>query len=122
LLAGFAEHARIDYLNAHGTATQANDAVEAEAVLEVFGPADRQPLINSTKGILGHTLGASGAIETAVTALSLHRANVHPNATRDPLPDLRLPLEITEARLEHALTVSYGFGGHNAGLLLKRYG
>jgi 3-oxoacyl-[acyl-carrier-protein] synthase II len=111
---------RIDYLNAHGTGTETNDAVEAAVIQTIFGNADTQPLINSTKGILGHTLGASGAIEAAVAALSVRHDLVHGNLTDDPLENLNLPLHPTERLINNALTVSYGFGGHNAALLLGK--
>jgi 3-oxoacyl-[acyl-carrier-protein] synthase II len=112
---------KIDYLNTHGTGTVANDAIEARAIQTVFGDRARQPLLDSTKGLLGHTLGASGAIEAAVTALALARGGIHGNRTEDPLEDLNLPLGRLEAPLEHAISVSYGFGGHNGALLFKRY-
>jgi 3-oxoacyl-[acyl-carrier-protein] synthase II len=112
---------RIDYLNAHGAGTVANDQVEAKAIQTVFGGRERQPLVNSTKGILGHTLGASGAIEAAVTALSVSGGTVHGNLTQDPREDLNLPLENVKRPIDNALSVSYGFGGHNGGLLLTRY-
>jgi 3-oxoacyl-[acyl-carrier-protein] synthase II len=112
---------RIDYLNAHGAGTVANDQVEAKAIQTVFGGRERQPLVNSTKGILGHTLGASGAIEAAVTALSVSGGTVHGNLTQDPMEDLNLPLENVKRPIDNALSVSYGFGGHNGGLLLTRY-
>jgi 3-oxoacyl-[acyl-carrier-protein] synthase II len=111
---------RINYLNTHGTGTLANDQVEAEAIRAVFGEPARQPWINSTKGILGHTLGASGAFEAAVTALSVSHGTVHANLTDDPMVDLNLPLESVKSRIDNALSVSYGFGGHNGGLLLAR--
>ncbi len=120
LLGALAAGRKIDYLNAHGTGTVANDNIEATAIRTVFGDAPGQPLINSTKGILGHTLGASGAIEAAVTALSLARGRVHGNALSAPMDNLNLPLAATECPLETAITVSYGFGGHNAGLVLKK--
>jgi 3-oxoacyl-[acyl-carrier-protein] synthase II len=60
---------RIDYLNAHGTGTETNDAVEEAVIQTIFGDANTQPLVNSTKGILGHTFGTSGALEAAVTAI-----------------------------------------------------
>jgi 3-oxoacyl-[acyl-carrier-protein] synthase II len=120
LVAELASGQQVDYMNAHGTGTTQNDLIEAQVIQELFGRKDEQPLINSTKGILGHTLGASGAIEAAVTALSIARGTVHGNLTSEPLDDLNLPLESQGCRIERALTVSYGFGGHNAGLLLTR--
>jgi 3-oxoacyl-[acyl-carrier-protein] synthase II len=110
----------IDYLNAHGTGTVPNDEIEARAIQAVFGDSHQQPLINSTKGILGHTLGASGAIETAVAALSIKHSMVHGNLTRDPIDNLNLPKDPVETPVETVLSVSYGFGGHNGGLLLGK--
>jgi 3-oxoacyl-[acyl-carrier-protein] synthase II len=121
LLSELAAGQKIDYLNSHGTATVANDQIEAESIRAVFGTQSNQPLINSTKGILGHTLGASGAIEAAVTALSIARSSVHGNLTLDPVDDLNLPLQSVNCEVRAAISVSYGFGGHNAGLLLTRF-
>ena len=121
LLADLSAGRAIDYLNAHGTGTLANDEVEARAIQSVFGDVSTQPLINSTKGILGHTLGASGAIEAAVTALSVRRGTVHGNLMEEPMENLNLPLDCVERPIKNALSVSYGFGGHNGGLLLTHY-
>ncbi|MFH1876189.1 MAG: beta-ketoacyl-[acyl-carrier-protein] synthase family protein [Candidatus Omnitrophota bacterium] len=112
---------RIDYLNAHGSGTLGNDGIEAEAIAEVFGPKERQPYINSTKGILGHTLGASGALETAVTALSIRKAQVHGNSVPDPRENLNLVDKSIESEVNIAISTSYGFGGHNAGIVLKKH-
>jgi 3-oxoacyl-[acyl-carrier-protein] synthase II len=112
---------RIDYLNAHGTATIANDEIEARVIQHVFGAKEKQPYINSSKGILGHSIGASGALEAAITALAIKESRIHGNITCDPLDNLNLPLESIDASIEYALTASYGFGGHNALLLLRRY-
>lgn len=111
----------IDYLNAHGTATIANDDIEAKVIQRIFGAKSTQPYINSTKGVLGHSIGASGALEAAITAISLKDSRIHGNLTSDPMDDLNLPLETLEAPIEYALSASYGFGGHNALILLKRY-
>ena len=112
----------IDYLNAHGSGTLVNDNIEAEAIAEVFGSKERQPYINSTKGILGHTLGASGALETAVTALSIKESQVHGNSVPDPRENLNLVDKSIEAEINVAISTSYGFGGHNAGIVLKKHG
>ena len=120
LLRDLAAGRRIDYLNAHGTGTAANDEVEARAIKAVFGGRESQPWINSTKGILGHTLGASGAIEAAVAALAIARGAIHGNLTEAPMDDLNLPLESFQAPVSGAISVSYGFGGHNGGLYLRK--
>lgn len=112
---------RPNYMNAHGTATLTNDEIEAKAIIEFFGKAEAQPLINSTKGILGHTVGGSGAIEAAVTALSVFTNQIHSNRADMPIPHLNLASQTMDAKIERAISVSYGFGGHNAGLLLGKY-
>lgn len=112
---------RIDYFNAHGTATQTNDEIEAKVIVNCFGSANNQPYINSTKGILGHTIGGSGAIETAVTALSIYTDTVHKNFADNQIPNLNLATRTIKSNIEKAITVSYGFGGHNAGLLIGKY-
>jgi 3-oxoacyl-[acyl-carrier-protein] synthase II len=110
----------IDYLNAHGTGTETNDEVEALAIQKIFGDARQQPLISSTKGIIGHTLGASGAIGAAATALSIAHDAVHGNLTDEQIENLNLPVSSLKTAVHRALTVSYGFGGHNAALLLGK--
>lgn len=111
----------IDYLNAHGSGTVVNDDIEAEAIAEVFGPKEHQPYINSTKGILGHTLGASGALETAVTALSIKESQIHGNSVPDARENLNLVDKSIHTQVNMAISTSYGFGGHNAGIVLKKY-
>jgi len=112
---------KVNYLSAHGTATIANDDIEAKVIRRIFGNKNTQPFINSTKGILGHSIGASGALEVAVAALSIKESRVHGNITTDPLDNLNLPLDTIETPIDIALSASYGFGGHNALILLKRY-
>ena len=111
----------IDYVNTHGTGTELNDATERDALCTVFGTGAHQPLLNATKGLIGHTLGASGAIETAVCALSIVNEEIHGNRCSNPLPGLNLPEDNLKTAIREALTVSFGFGGHNCGLVLKRY-
>lgn len=110
--------ARIDYVNAHGTATEINDAVEAGILADTFR-AD--VLVNSSKSILGHPIGAAGALEFAVTVLSLARQQVHGCVNLDePIADLNFCRQSASATLDYAMTHSFGFGGHNAGLVLRR--
>jgi 3-oxoacyl-[acyl-carrier-protein] synthase II len=111
----------IDYLNSHGTGTPVNDAIEARIIKEVFGCRNAQPLIDSTKGVIGHTIGASGAIEAAVVALSIKESMIHGNAVPDPIEDLNLAVRNQSLPIRYAISTSYGFGGHNAGLLFERY-
>jgi len=110
---------KIDYINTHGTGTQVNDEIESKFIENMFG---KKPLVNSTKSILGHTLGASGAIETAVTALSIKNKTTHISKNIDnPVRDLNFVLKPGSFDIKYALTQSFGFGGHNACLVLKEY-
>lgn len=112
---------KIDYFNVHGTATTLNDEFEQLLVKDVFGKESDQPLVNSTKGTLGHTIGASGAIEAAVTAMSLKYSKVHRNESEDNFEGINLVTESRAADIKTALSASYGFGGHNAALLMKKW-
>lgn len=112
---------KVDYLNAHGTATITNDDIEAKVIQRIFGDKSNQPYINSTKGVLGHSIGASGALEAAITALSIKESRIHGNLTSEPMDNLNLPLETIKTPIKYALSASYGFGGHNALILFKRY-
>jgi 3-oxoacyl-[acyl-carrier-protein] synthase II len=108
----------IQYVNAHGTSTLQNDPIEAGILKRVF---PSRPLVNSTKGLLGHTIGASGAIEFIVTILSMRDQRVHGSRNLDdPVVDLNYPRGARAAAIEFASTHSFGFGGHNAGLVLER--
>ncbi len=112
-------HADRHYINAHGTGTLANDVVETDVIGHVFG---RDVLVNSTKSLIGHTIGASGAIEALVTVLSLKEQRTHGcNNLEEPLTDLNFAREATSIPMDAALTQSFAFGGHNAGLVLKRF-
>lgn len=112
---------KIDYMNSHGTGTLLNDETEAKVIKEIFGSKKDQPVINSTKGILGHSIGASGALEIAVTALSIDQSRIHANLMEEPMEDLNLNLETQEIEINYALSTSYGFGGHNSAILLQKY-
>ncbi len=108
----------VDYINAHGTGTQNNDALEAEVIERVFG---RRPLVNATKSLLGHTIGASGAFEALVTALSLHDGTTHVcKNLEDPVRDLNFVRHVEAHDLRVGLSQSFAFGGHNAAVVLRR--
>jgi 3-oxoacyl-[acyl-carrier-protein] synthase II len=112
-------HVDIHYINAHGTGTQANDSVETEVIGRVFG---HDVIVNSTKSLIGHTIGASGAIEALVTVMSLRDQKTHVcKNLEEPLADLKFARDATPAPMQAALTQSFAFGGHNAGLVLKRF-
>jgi 3-oxoacyl-[acyl-carrier-protein] synthase II len=115
----------VTYVNAHGTSTQLNDKVETLALKQVFGSHAKRLAVSSTKSMCGHLLGASGAIELAVSALTLARGQVHPTINqehRDPDCDLDyVPNTARDMHVTHAISNSLGFGGHNTCLLLGRY-
>jgi 3-oxoacyl-[acyl-carrier-protein] synthase II len=114
--------AAVGYVNAHGSSTPLNDATETAALKTVFGAHARRLAVSGTKGYYGHPLGASGAIETAITALALARGWLPPTlnlAVPDAACDLDyLPGGGRSARPDVALTNSFGFGGVNASLVL----
>ncbi len=108
----------IDYLNTHGTGTIQNDEIESQMISDIFG---KKPILNSTKSLIGHTLGASGAIEASVTALSLQNGTVHPSLNiENPVRDLNFARTMRHEPLNNAMTQSFAFGGHNAGLILTK--
>jgi len=113
--AGLSEKA-IDYINSHGTGTQLNDATEAEIIENVFG---RDVLVNSTKSLIGHTLGASGAIEAVVTVLSIQNKTTHICRNLDhPIKNLNFVTHTNSYPIKTAISQSFGFGGHNAVLVI----
>lgn len=114
----------IDYINAHGTGTQANDSVESEAIRTVLPQNGSTVLVSSTKSVHGHTLGAAGALEAAATILALKNGIVPPTANygvADPKCGLNVVgNQACEANLIYALSNTFAFGGLNATLVLKR--
>jgi 3-oxoacyl-[acyl-carrier-protein] synthase II len=114
----------IEYVNAHGSSTLLNDSTETLAIKQVFGAHAYRLAVSGTKGYYGHALGASGAIETAICALSLARGWLPPTlnlSQPDPACDLDcLPRDGRNARPGAILTNSFGFGGINATLVLRR--
>lgn len=115
---------QIDYVNAHGTGTPLNDAAEAAAIVRWAGARATSLPVSSTKSSIGHTLGAAGTIEAVVCLMALRGQWLPPTTTLrtlDPacaFPVVRAP---TDARVEYALTNSFGFGGANASLILRRW-
>jgi 3-oxoacyl-[acyl-carrier-protein] synthase II len=114
----------VQYINAHGSSTPLNDPTETRAIKDVFGDASGTVHISGTKGYYGHALGASGAIEAAISALAIEREWLPPTvnlAVADDACDLNfLPGTGRDDRVEHILTNSFGFGGINAALVLRR--
>jgi 3-oxoacyl-[acyl-carrier-protein] synthase II len=116
---------KIGYVNAHGTGTPLNDSAEAAAINRWAGTHARKIQVSSTKSGIGHLLGAAGAIETVVCLMALREQWLPPTSTlRTPDPVCLFPVvrEPTDASLEYALTNSFGFGGANASLILRRWG
>lgn len=114
----------VRYINAHGTSTPLGDTAEAEAIHQVFGSKARRVPVSSCKSMLGHMLGAAGAVEAAITALSVKRGVITPTInldTADPQCDLNLTASAQKSDCATALSSSFGFGGVNAVLVLKRF-
>ena len=120
-----AEPTDVDYINAHGTSTPLNDLSETQAIKKVFGQHAYDMIISSTKSMTGHTLGAAGGVEGVICALALKEGKVPPTinfSEADPECDLSYSFnESTERPLEMALSNSFGFGGHNVSLAIKRW-
>jgi 3-oxoacyl-[acyl-carrier-protein] synthase II len=114
----------VQYINAHGSSTPLNDPTETRAIKDVFGDDAYSVRVSGTKGYYGHSLGASGAIETAISALAIEREWLPPTvnlSVADEACDLNfLPKTGEDQRVEHILTNSFGFGGINAALVLRR--
>ena len=118
---------QIDYVNAHGTSTPVGDVAETEAMIQVFKShaTDKKLWVSSTKSMMGHLLGAAGAVESAVCALAISEGKVPPTINlTDPDPACPLdyvPLTARERTIKHALNNSFGFGGTNCSLVFSRY-
>ncbi len=116
---------QVDYINAHGTGTTANDVAECKAIHQVFGPHARRLAVSSTKSMHGHALGASGAIEAVATVLALRHGVVPPTANfTEPDPECDLDVVPNTARpldVRYALSNSFAFGGLNAVLAFRRW-
>ena len=116
---------QVDYINAHGTSTPHNDRLETLAIKRCFGEHARTVAISSTKSMTGHLLGAAGGLEAGIVALSVFHQEVPPTVNLDnPDPDCDLdyvPHTKRQLTIEYALSNSFGFGGTNAALVLRRY-
>ena len=122
--AGVQSH-EVDYINAHGTSTHYNDKLETMAIKQVFGDSAYSIPVSSTKSMMGHLLGAAGGVEAGVIALALRDQIIPPTANldkADPECDLDyVPNHSRRRTMKYALSNSFGFGGTNAALLMKRY-
>ncbi len=115
----------ISYVSAHGTGTPTNDRLETRALYRIFGDAARRVPISSIKSMIGHTMGAAAAIESAVCALAVARDKVPPTIhfeEADPECEVDcVPNEARETRVEMAMNNAYAFGGNNASVILRKY-
>ena len=115
----------VDYINAHGTATPFNDSNETQAIKTTFGEHAYKLAVSSTKSMTGHTLGAAGAVEAAISIMAIRKSIIPPTINLhhpDPECDLDyVPNEARRANVDIAMSNSMGFGGHNACLIFKRY-
>jgi 3-oxoacyl-[acyl-carrier-protein] synthase II len=115
----------VQYVNAHGTSTPANDLNETRAIKDAFGEAVGQLNVSSTKSSTGHMLGAAGAVEFVITALAVQAGKIPPTInyrTPDPECDLNYTPNVSvEREVSAAISNSFGFGGHNVALAVKRY-
>jgi 3-oxoacyl-[acyl-carrier-protein] synthase II len=118
------EPSQVGYINAHGTSTYYNDKLETAAIKHVFGDAAYRTPISSTKSMIGHSLGAAGAIEAVICLLAMRDGKLPPTINYeipDPECDLDyIPNVARDAEVDLCLSNSFGFGGHNVALLLKK--
>jgi 3-oxoacyl-[acyl-carrier-protein] synthase II len=115
----------VDYINAHGTSTELNDKYETMAIKKVFGERAYAIPVSSSKSMIGHTIGAAGAIESIITVMSIGKGILTPTINLD-IPDPELDLDYVpnisrEKEICVALSNSFGFGGHNATIVLKKW-
>jgi len=115
----------VDYINAHGTSTPHNDKSETEAIKTLFGEHAYRLAVSSTKSMVGHLLGAAGAVEAIATVLTICNGEIHPTINYEfPDPDCDLnyvPNKPIKREVNVAISNTFGFGGHNASLLFKKY-
>jgi 3-oxoacyl-[acyl-carrier-protein] synthase II len=115
----------VDYINAHGTSTPLNDLSETQAIKAIFGDHAYDLVVSSTKSMTGHTLGAAGGVESIFCALALRDGKIPPTinySEPDPECDLNYaPNEPVERPIKLALSNSFGFGGHNVCLAIKKW-
>jgi 3-oxoacyl-[acyl-carrier-protein] synthase II len=125
LLEARVDRHEVDYINAHGTSTRLNDLMETTAVKRVFGEGARALPLSSIKSMVGHLIGAAGAVEAVALALTLHEGILPPTINQThPDPDCDLdyvPNRAREMPVRTAVSTSFGFGGQNAALVMRRF-
>ena len=116
---------QVEYINAHGTSTPAGDIAETSAIKNQFGNHVDSLVVNSTKSMIGHLLGAAGGVEAIATILSIQHQIIHPTINifnQDPACDLDYnSKESRNLKITHALSNSFGFGGTNGSLIFSKY-
>ena len=116
---------QVDYINAHATSTTIGDAVETKAIRNLFKNRADKIAINATKSLVGHTLGAAGAIGAVATTMAIHTGQIHPTANyEEPDPDCRLDgirRTVQERKIRYALLNAFGFGSNNATVVFKKF-
>ena len=116
---------QVDYINAHATSTTIGDAVETKAIRNLFKNRADKIAINATKSLVGHTLGAAGAIGAVATTMAIHTGQIHPTANyEEPDPDCRLDgirRAVQERKIRYALLNAFGFGSNNATVVFKKF-
>jgi 3-oxoacyl-[acyl-carrier-protein] synthase II len=121
------QHTDIDHINTHGTSTPLGDVAETKAIATLFGAHAPSISVNSTKSMTGHLLGAAGSIEALAAVLALQNGIIPPTInhfTDDPELDFGLDFTFGEARkrdIRYALSNTFGFGGHNATIIFKKF-
>ena len=120
-----ADPSEVEYINAHGTSTHHNDLFETRAIHMAFGEAAEKVVVNSTKSMIGHLLGAAGAVELIATILQMNHNYIHPTVGLLE-PDEELDLDYVQGQgvemdFDYAMSESLAFGGHNAALVVKKY-
>ena len=117
--------AQVDYINAHGTSTHHNDLFETRAIKKAFGEAAKDVVINSTKSMIGHLLGAAGGVEFITCVKSMEDGFIHQTVgTKEADEECDLNYAIggpVEKEIKAAMSNSLGFGGHNATILIQKY-